>query len=517
MNRTAKQTRDDIAGLLKARNTLLWIVTREELRVERSIIEAAASAQYDTWLWDCATGLTDAAGVELDAGLRDPAAILNRIKADTARRVYILRDLHRWFDPVILRTLRSLARNLQTAPRSEARAIVLLTPSSEVPPDLSGSATVIDYPIPTREEIAAILTSVIDALPDEIKATVAENGSREKAIDAAIGLTADEASNCYAKSLVTARKIDPAIIAAEKQRVIAREKVLTWYDPDPRGLDAIGGLENLKAWLTERKLAFTKQARDYGLPSPKGCLLVGVPGCGKSLTAKAIAAAWQLPLLRLDLGALRSKYVGESEGNIRRALSVAETIAPCVLWLDEIEKALAGATGPAGDGGVAADALGAVLGWMQERTAGVFVVATSNDVSALPPELLRKGRFDELFFVDLPTRVERAAIIRTTLRQFGRNPDTIDGSALAEVTEGFSGAEIAALVPDAMFQAFAEGAREINIRDLVIAASCVVPLSTTAKERIDKMKEWAKGRARPASIPQKMATTTGMRTVDIEV
>jgi SpoVK/Ycf46/Vps4 family AAA+-type ATPase len=232
------------------------------------------------------------------------------------------------------------------------------------------------------------------------------------------------------------------------------------------------------------------------------------------LTAKAIAAAWAMPLLRLDMGALRSKYVGESEQNIRKALQVAETVSPCVLWLDEIEKSLAGASGPAGDGGVAADALGAVLSWMQERTGSVFVIATANDVRALPPELLRKGRFDELFFVDLPTTEERAAIVDATLRQFNRAGALVNEDTIARATAGFTGAELAALVPDALFTAFADGARDLTTADLLAAAANVVPLSKTAADKIDAVRAWAKGRARPASAPEATTATTG-RALDL--
>jgi SpoVK/Ycf46/Vps4 family AAA+-type ATPase len=509
----SQKTNEDLTALFRARNTLLWIVTREEMRVERAIIDAAAAATYETVMWDCADGL-QSLEVGAIAGTQDPNAALDFIRDRKGRRVYVMRDLHRWLDPVILRKLRSLARNLQSATRNEARAIVILTPSAEVPAELSGHATVIDYPLPERPEIAAILDDVMKNLPEDIAAQALTNGTREAAIDSAVGLNAEEAANCYARSIVTLRRIDPAIVASEKQRVIAKERVLTWIEPDPRGLDAVGGLDQLKTWLAQRKLALSQKARAYGLPAPKGCLLVGVPGCGKSLSAKAVASAWGLPLLRIDLGALRSKYVGESEGNIRRALSVAEAVAPVVLWLDEVEKALAGSTGPAGDGGVAADALGAVLNWLQERQGSVFVIATANDVRALPPELLRKGRFDELFFVDLPTASERHEILLASLRQYKRTEVDGDLGAVVNATTGFTGAEIAAIVPDAMFVAYADGERALRATDLVVAANGVVPLSKTASEKIDQLRAWAKGRARNASSVEKEQVQTG-RALDL--
>lgn len=509
---------EDISALLRARNTLLWIVTREEVRAERSIMEAAASASYPTQFWDCARGVTDAKGQPLDANYTDPSQALARLRNLGGRYILVMRDLHKWLDPVVLRTLRSLARDLQNVGPKEARAIVVLSPSAEIPPELADHATVIDFPLPTREEIARLLDNAVSALPPEVAANAAPNGTRDAAIDAAVGLTAAEAENCYARSLIMTRRIDPALVAAEKKRVIAREKVLTWYDPDPRGLEAVGGLDLLKEWLTERKAGFSQKAREFGLPPPKGAMLVGPPGTGKSLTAKCIATAWKMPLLRLDMGALRSKYVGESEQNIRKALQVAETVSPCILWLDEIEKALAGSTGSQGDGGVAADALGAVLSWMQERAGAVFVIATANDVTALPPELLRKGRFDELWFVDLPTRRERGAIVCAAMGQYGRSVSGWDPSGIdriADVTEGFTGAEIAALVPDALYKAFADGERDVTSTDLVEAARAVVPLSKTATEKIEAVRKWAEGRARRASNPEVGGSDSGKRTLDL--
>ena len=506
----------DVAALLRARNPLIWIVTKEEARTERLLMESAQAAQYDPRFWDCANGITDYSGKQLDANATDPAAVLGIIRDSEKRQVWILRDLPPWLrDPTVNRSLRSLARQLTLSPRDQARAVILVTPSNEIPPELAGHAVIVEWPLPDRAEIAEILDAAINALPEEMKAGAAPNGTRDAAIDAAVGLTAEEAQACYAKSLVSTRTIDPATVAAEKKRVIAREKVLEWIDPLPGGLDAVGGLDGLKSWLTVRRAAFGPKARAYGLPAPKGALLVGVSGCGKSLTAKAIASAWGMPLLRMDLGALKSKFVGESEGNIRKALKVAETVAPCVLWLDEIEKALAGATQGAADGGVSGDALGAILSWMQDRAGSVFVVATANDVSALPPELLRKGRFDELFFVDLPNPAERVAILGAALRQYGRTEADIGLQYVADATQDFTGAEIAALVPEALYAAFADGERDIITSDLTAAADATVPLARTAAEKIDKLRTWAKTRARAASTTTTQTPAGAARTLDL--
>lgn len=496
----------DIGALLRARNPLIWLVTREEARAERVIFEAAASASYDVALWDCATGLTRADGSNIAASATDPAQALAQVRDRTARCVYVMRDLPPWLrDPTVVRAVRSLCRDLPGAPRDNARAMVVVTPSAEVPAELQGHAIVIDLPLPDRSEVAALLDSAVAALPDDMQAGAAPNGTRDAAIDAAVGLSAEEAQSTFARSLITTRRIDPKAVASEKRRVIARERVLEWFDPLPSGLDGVGGLEELKAWLMQRRAAFTAQAREYGLRAPKGVLLVGVPGCGKSLSAKAIASAWAMPLLRLDMGALKSKWVGESEGNIRKALKVAETVAPCVLWLDEVEKAMGGATQGAADGGVSADALGAILQWMQDRAGSVFVVATANDVSNLPPALLRKGRFDEMFFVDLPTSDERVAILRAALREYGVSSEGIDVRAVAMASNEFSGAEIAALVPDAQFAAFADDARPVTTTDLLNAARRTVPQSKSCAESVAELRKWAQGRARPASTPEQQA------------
>ena len=508
----------DVAALLRARNPLLWVVTREEARAESYLIEAAGSAGYLPRLWDVAAGVTGIAGQPLQMGGQDPGETLSAIRtaaiADPERgerQAWIMRDLPAWLSgpagAATLRQVRNLARLLPGTPRASAQALIIISPSGDVPPELAGQATVINWPLPDRAEIAAILDAAIMGLPDDLRAEAAPNGTRDAAIDAAVGLSGDEAQSCYAKSLVQLRRIDPAAVSSEKRRVVARERVLEWFDPLPGGLDAVGGLDGLKSWLAARRSAYSPEARAYGLPAPKGALLVGVPGCGKSLTAKAIATAWGVPLLRLDLGALKSKYVGESEGNLRKAFEVVAAIGRCVVWLDEIEKALAGATQGAADGGVSSDALGAILAWMQERAGEAFVIATANDVTGLPPELLRKGRFDEMFFVDLPNVAERCQIITAAMRSHGRAEVAIDRMAVAAACTDFTGAEIAALVPDALFAAFAENGREIETADLIQAAKSVVPLAKTAAEKIAMLRSWAKGRARPATTPTTEATT----------
>ena len=515
----------DVSALLRARNPLIWIVTREEARVEGFIAEAAASAKYVTLAWDVAQGVTTLDGRK-DPRFQDPDpnATLNTIrtlaeKNGTDRGVWVMRDLPVWLNgpgaAATLRNLRNLVRWLPGVPRERAQAIIVLSPSGIVPDELTNHATVIDWPLPDRTEIAIILDAAIDALPEGVKADAAPNGVREAAIDAAVGLSGEEAAACYARSLVTTRKIDPPAIINEKKRVIAREKVLEWIDPIPGGLDAVGGLENLKAWLVARKKAYSTKAREYGLPLPRGTFIFGVSGCGKTLTAKATATNFEVPLLRMDLGALKGKFVGESEANLRKALRVIEAIGRCVVWIDEIEKAMQGATSGSADGGVSADALGTILTWMQEHQGGAFVIATANEVQSLPPELLRKGRFDEMFFVDLPNEAERRSVINAALRANGRGHIKIDDAAVADKTEGFTGAEIAALVPDALYNAFEDDCREINTADLIAAAKTVVPLSKTAAEKVRNLREWAAGRSRPATRQVETKSETAVRRIDI--
>jgi SpoVK/Ycf46/Vps4 family AAA+-type ATPase len=472
-------------------------------------------------MWDTGQGFTDLSGRKIQEleGSEDIGAALtivgNRSQNTKERGVWIMRDLHVWLEGAIgfntMRQMRNLARSLPGAPRDQAQAIIILSPKGEVPVELAGHTTVIDWPMPDRAEIASIIDVLIEQY--DLKDL---NGNRDAAIDAAIGLTGEEAQACYARSLVQKRTIDPVLVANEKKRVVSRERIVEWIEPLKGGLESVGGLDNLKGWLTVRKSAYSAAARAYGLPAPKGALLLGHPGTGKSLTAKAIATAWSVPLIKVDLGALKSKFVGDSEANLRKVFKLIEALGRCVVWFDEIEKALQGATSGSADGGVSSDALGAVLNWMQERQGEAFVIATANNAESLPPELLRKGRFDELWFVDLPTTAERVAVLGAAMRQHGRGDVKVDAAEIAKATEGFTGSEIAALVPDALFTAFNDGAREINTDDLIAAAKTVVPLSVTAAEKIDALRKWASTRARPASMPEKVAKASkAVRALDI--
>lgn len=511
----------EVANLLRARNPLLWIVTREEQRVEGYIDSAAASAGYATRKWDTAAGC-DVGGAISPATFASCDSMLSYIDdSRSGRTVWIMRDLAPWLQGPpgmsIIRQLRNLGRKLPSLTRDNAQSIVVLATSTEVPPELSGHATIIEWPMPDRGEIEGILDSTVSVLPEEMRES-AVNGSRDAIIDAALGLTGDQAAACFGKSLVMSRKIDALLVAQDKKRAIAGIDGLEWFDPLPGGLDAVGGLDMLKTWLVSRRAAFSPEARAYGLPAPRGALLVGIPGCGKSLTAKAVATAWGVPLLKLDLGAIKSKFVGDSEAKLRQVFAVIETIGRCVIWLDEIEKAMAGATDGSADGGVSADSLGAFLSWTQERKSEAFVIATANDVSKLPPELMRKGRFDDVWFVDLPNTFERADILISAMKAHGRGKATgVDFVDVASACEAFTGAEVAALVPDAMYVAFADGARELTSDDLILAARSVVPLAKTAEDKINGLRKWADGKARKATSPLNVPLTrqSTLRQVDL--
>jgi AAA+ superfamily predicted ATPase len=530
----------EISALLRARNPLIWIVTREEARVEGYIAEAAKATKYETYTWDIAQGVMQLDGKNKDKRFQDPdpASTLNMVrtladKEGTARTVWIMRDLPVWLNgpgaAPTLRTLRNLVRHLPGVPREQAQAIIILSPNGDVPPELTNHVTVIEWPLPDRSEIALILDAAIAPLPEfemgkdgkpdtskPFRALAVTKESYEAAIDAAVGLSGEEAAACYALSLITSRKIDPSLINGEKKRVIARDRVIEWFDPLPDGLDAVGGLENLKAWLLKRKQAYTPEAREDNVPMPLGVFIVGITGCGKSLMAKATATAYGVPLLRVDLGALKGKFVGESEGNLRKVFRLIEAIGRCVVWFDEIEKSLQGATSGSADGGVASDQLGAILTWMQERKNQAFIIMTANDVSALPPEFIRKGRFDEMFFVDLPNPEERVAVLKAALRAHGRQAIKINYKAVSDATDTLTGAEIAALVPDAIFTAFADKRRPITTEDLLAARVDIVPIAKTASAKIEALRTWAitEGRARPATKQVKVETGPAVRNLD---
>lgn len=545
-----QRTGADVTLALRARCAGFWVISRDEARTEQDLIPAIAKAGYRPRIWDVANGALDIDGsairgdVEYNAP-EDPDAMLDlittRSKArratnDLDRNVWIMRDLGPWLDgpagAITRRKLRNMLRpdGLSGTPRNVAQAIIIVSAGDPPPPELSnGELTVIEWPLPDRDEIGDILTNAVDVLPDtadqplktKVLNLLKKGGTRDAAIDAAVGLSSQEVQTTFARSLIESGSIDVTAIAAEKKRLIDQEPAMTYYEPRPGGFSAVGGLENFKEWAVKTKLSYTPEARAYGLKLARGCVLMGVSGCGKTLSCQALGAEWNWPVVRLDINALKGKYVGESESRLRGIFSKIDALGQVIVYVDEVEKALEGAVSGSADGGVSADALGAILTWMQDRAGQAFVMMTANDPSKLPPEFMRKGRFDEIWWIDLPTFAERMSVAAATLRANGRNAEKldIDLHAVAESTTGFTGAEIAACIEhDAMFAAFADGGREINTDDVISAAADVIPLQKTMGDKIARLRETWAGRARLATRPDALDSQSlmaGGRVLDL--
>jgi AAA+ superfamily predicted ATPase len=482
--------------LIRSRTPILWIRSLEEERVETLLTQVAQRLGSRQLLrWDFIEGLSGAPNRNGEAA-RNPMAALGCLDAVPADQgaILVLRDFHRYSeDAGICRRLRNLAQSL----RRQLHTLVITAPDWRLPPELEDAITQLDLPLPDAAEIAQLLGSIAAASGQSL-----EPGVLEELTAGCHGLSEQRVRAIAARALARRGQLgatDLAEVLEEKRAAIARSELLE-YCPSEATPSDIGGLEALKHWLEQRRMAFSDEARRYGLPLPRGVLLVGPQGTGKSLTAKAIAHSWGMPLLRLDVGRLFAGLVGASEARTREMIQRAEAMAPCVLWIDEIDKGfgLAGSGDGRSDGGTSQRVLASVLTWMAEKTSAVFVVATANGVERLPGELLRKGRFDEIFLLDLPSADERRAILDLQLRRRRPHHD-IPLEILVDRTTGFSGAELEQTVIEAMHLAFAEQ-RDFCESDLIAAASQVVPLSRTAREQLEQLQEWASsGRARPAS------------------
>jgi len=492
----------ELDTLVRARYPLVYLVTSEELRVEALLADLAQRHGKALLGWTATQGyrrLGGARTVPPPEGATQPLEALQAVERLNEPSIVVLKDFHPYLsDPAVVRALRDLAHAL----KSTYTTVLLLSPSLVIPPELEKEISVLDVPLPTAEELMALLREIATVLRQTSRTPV--ELTREEAgqlITAALGLTLSEAENAFAKAVAHDGKLgkgDIQLVLEEKRQVIRKSGLLEYFAPDA-ALEAVGGLELLKGWLGRRGAAFSEKARAFGLPQPKGLLLLGVQGCGKSLTAKAIAATWRLPLLRLDMGRIFSGLVGSSEENLRKAIRTAESVAPVVLWVDEIEKGLSGlSSSGSSDGGVTARVFGTFLTWLQEKTAPAFVVATANRIDLLPPELLRKGRFDEIFFIDLPAPAEREEILRIHLAARRRDPARFDVAALARAAVGFSGAELEQAVVSGLHDAFAEGG-ELAQRHLEKAIAESLPLSVTMREQIATLRAWAATRTRPAS------------------
>ena len=508
-----------LATLMRARFPYIYIPTWEEERVTDLITSVVTNAALikttrKIYTWTITKGFTLDERV-VSADTIKPVKAIEFISNCQEDAVFLLKDFHIFFggtgrqpDFVVIRSLRDSLPLLRAS--TFKKNVIFLSTTLVIPDDMQKEISVYDFPLPDIDEISTLLAEMIshnrglqnDLKPDE----------HEKLAKAALGLTLQEAENAFARAMVNDGRInlnDINVIFDEKNQIIKKTGILEFIKTD-LNINDIGGLDNLKRWLQKRNNSWLDSAKAYSLPAPKGVLITGVPGCGKSLTAKAMSTIWKLPLLKLDIGKIFSGIVGSSEENLRQALYTAEAVAPSILWIDEIEKGFSVANG-GGDAGTSSRVFGTFLTWMQDKTAPVFVIATANNINSLPPELLRKGRFDEIFFADLPTYSERKEIFKLHLNRRIKNPNiagtvVVDDTLLdklATKTEGFVGAEIEHVVISALYEAFFEE-RALSDEDLETTIKNTVPLSITQKEQIKALRDWANVRAVAATAKKDM-------------
>lgn len=499
-----------IKDMLKAYYPVLYLTSYEYDRTKQKIegivnILRSENKNVRLFNWNCVDGLRLIEGVTQflvknrdGEEIVEPEETLKYILNDreSSKDIFVLEDFNNYIEEENVKFyIRSIA---EKARHTNSHAIVL-SAVYKLPIELEKYVTVLNIPLPNRGDMEKTLGVVERQC--KINLTIE---MRNRMVDAALGMTSMEADLAFCLAAV---KDDlgenaPYTVSSEKEQIIRKSGILDYF-PKNENLKDVGGMEVLKDWLFKRKKAYEKKARDFGLQEPKGLLLLGVPGCGKSLTAKTIASFWNMPLLRLDIGKVFQGVVGSSEDNIRKAIATAEAVAPCVLWIDEIEKGLSGVqSSGVTDGGVTSRIFSTILTWMQEKTSPVFVVATANNINLPPPELLRKGRFDEIFFVDLPSQKERENIFAIHLKKKGQDPSQYPMEMLGKKTEGFNGAEIEECIKEAMFAAYVEApdTPQLQSKHLVDAISKTVPLSTTMKEQIAALRNWAATRAKNASI-----------------
>jgi SpoVK/Ycf46/Vps4 family AAA+-type ATPase len=440
---------------------------------------------------------------------REPVQALATLESMTLDGVFILKDFHRHMeDAVIVRRLRDVGQKFS----ANRRTVVITAPAITIPPELTSLVEYLEIPLPNQQRLHQII--------EETFARMSQSYTLKRKLDAAgldamagnlLGLTEEEAERAVSQALVARYALSPEAVTdvLEAKKELLRHSGMLQFVDVSETMASIGGLENLKRWLAQRRGAWDEAARAFGLEPPRGMVVLGVQGCGKSMCARAVAGEWKLPLVKFDSAAVFDKYIGETEKRIQKVFQVAESLSPCVLWIDELEKVFAG-SGPDSasvDAGVSSRILAAFLSWMQDRKAPVFVAATCNNVTALPPELIRKGRFDELFFVDLPNQAERKAILAIQLARRKHNPAEFDLEQIAKAAEGYSGAEIDAALQSAMYRSFADK-QSLTTQSLLQALAITVPLSTTRAEEIEALREWARSRAVPASLADAKAQAT---------
>ena len=498
MSEIRQSSRSEIEDLIRARYPLMYVVSHEESRVEAAFKKICVEREMRLEIWSVTEGFRVVVNGTGTRDMKDPIKALEHVNRGDGKALYILRDFHHFLkEPAVLRRLRDLSHLL----RKTKKSVIIVSPVQKIPPELEKSVcAVIDWELPNRIEIEAIARRLVPQAPPATQQQLESDPTfMERVVEAALGLTEIEAENVFAKSMVRTRTFDMETILNEKKQIIRKSGMLEYYEHREEFSD-IGGLDSLKDWLVKRRNAFSSRARDFGLPLPKGILLIGIPGTGKSLTAKAVGALWEMPLLRLDVGKVFAGLVGSSEENIRTVIRTSEAIAPAVLWIDEIEKGFSG-TGSSNfsDGGTTSRVFGSFITWLQEKQSSVFVIATANNVQALPPELLRKGRFDEIFFCDLPDRDERRQIFDIHIRKKRRDPAKFNLEKLVDSSGDYSGAEIEQTIISALYDAFDSG-DDLTTEGLLTSLTDIVPLSVTMRERIEGMRDWARGRARGASM-----------------
>lgn len=498
----------DFANLVNAGFPYIYIPSYEEERITNTIKNVISNkdlikSDRKLYVWTQTDGL-----VSDETKIRDTSSPINAVESvakSNEDAIYIFKDFHIYFggdrnsrpDYSVIRKLRDIIPSL----KSSRKTIVFISSKLVIPCDMEKEISILDFDLPNAEEIQSLLEELISGLnPENVHLT---NDDKILLSRSALGLTMQEAENAFCRAIVKLKGLDInaiSIIHEEKNQVVKKTGVLEFVKSD-LNIDDIGGLENLKKWLIRRNNSWSERAQAYNLPAPKGVLITGVPGCGKSLTAKAMSAIWGLPLLKLDMGKIFGGIVGSSEENMRKAIATAEAVSPSILWVDEIEKGFSGLKS-GGDSGTSARVFGTFLTWMQEKTDPVFVIATANDISSLPPELLRKGRFDEIFFVDLPTTKEREKIfkvhinkrIKSSSVQHEITADDFVCRELADMSAGYVGAEIEQIVISAMYEAFYAN-RGLRKEDIIKAIKETVPLSSTQREQILELRAWAKERA----------------------
>lgn len=505
---------------IRARYSVIYLISPEEGRAEALVAEATQECSdkgnLELIVWSHTEGLQVVHGKKRawDAlETSDPIFALLEIQKLKNDAIIVFRDLHPFLEiPKVRRLVRDIARDFKTAATTEGkilrRTLIAISPEANITEDLRHDVTVINFELPDEATLKKLVDDMLSS--KELKKLAGGDEAVPNIVEACKGLTTTEASDALAKSIVI-RKNQPEseavaqMVMEEKANALKKTGILEYYHTQV-GMDKVGGLDVLKEWLDVRRLAFSDKAKEFGLPAPRGILMAGVPGCGKSLAAKATAAKYDIPLIRFDMGRIFGGLVGQSEANMRTAIQTAEAVGRCVLWVDEIDKAFAGMmSGSSGDSGVSQRVFGNFITWMQEKTVPAFIVATANRIEGLPPELMRKGRFDEIFFVDLPSEIERAEIFRIHVAM--RRPKLkLDLGECVRDSQGFSGAEIEEAVISAMYRAFHEG-KELNA-DLILAeVNNTNPLSKTRETEVEGMRSWAKTNAVNASIKAEPRTS----------